>query len=143
MNPRKFAAALLACAIAGTALASEDSDATKKKEGPEVMEHVEVIGYPTPKVATEESASDEESLAEQMAQQQRQQLLRDTRAAQLRQLEAFRLEGERLSPEEVAQEATDQLEQLEPAELEVDEEASSIEPAQETETDQELLQEPS
>ncbi|WP_428819691.1 hypothetical protein [Microbulbifer sp. MCCC 1A16149] len=140
MNPRKFAAAFIACAIAGTALATEQSDVSEEAE---VMEHVEVIGYPTPAITATETSVDKDSIAEQMVKQQRQELLRSTEAAQLQQLEAFRLEGENLSGDTLAQEAPPQLEQLEPAEVELDEEASSIDPVQESEIQEEPLQEPS
>lgn len=151
MDARSLLLGLLASALTCAAFATEETSTqvSGTANTPETMEHVEVIGYPTPAPSAQDAATDIPSSAEQLAQQQRQELLRAARQAQLQQLEAFQLEGKRLEGEEVAQQAPEQLKQLEPAALkieadsELEEEATAIEPTQENQPEQEPLQEPS
>lgn len=120
MSPRLFAVALLTGAIAVSALAADDTEAETDIE---TMEHVEVIGYPTPAATGDPSLAGKETLAAQMRKQQRRELLRTTQETQLQQMRAFRLEGNR---ETLAQEAQD-------AQGKPEQEASSIVPVSETE----------
>lgn len=103
MKPRPYSAALLAAVLAGGAQAADH-----------VMEHVEVIGYPAPKIAEQvvEGTID----TAWFAKQHRLELLQHLPEFLRNQLEAVRREDAIASEETVAQESSLQQQgQLAPA----------------------------
>ncbi|WOX03923.1 hypothetical protein [Microbulbifer pacificus] len=141
MKPRLYPAVSLAAVMAAGARAEDQA-----------MEHVEVIGYPTPQVA--ERASDSEKLAAKQAEQYREELLQLLREAQRKRLQALRLEGVTSNKETLAEETpAEQQQQLapvgvetEPVKLEqplrLEQKAGEVQPARKSEGEQ-SQQEPS
>ena len=135
MNPRLYPAALVAVF---TALCTQAAD--------QAMEHVEVIGYPAPKI--EERVSDNNAHTAQLAEQYRQELLQLLRQSQRKQLQALHFEEVASNKEILAEETSaEQQKQQDPAGLEnepvkLEQKASEMPPAQKSE-DEHALQESS
>lgn len=103
MKPRLYSAVLLAAVLAGGAQAADHA-----------MEHVEVIGYPAPKMA--EQVAEGKIDAAQLAKQQRQELLQHLQKSLRKQLAAVRREDAIAGEETAARESLHQQQgQLVPA----------------------------